>query len=263
MPALVLVGGIAVGYIWHSTWLAWLQAPLHSTLYYSDAADVSAYLLPLCLLAGLLFLLPFLVHRLVLQARPGAPNRAMVVMASYALVSTGVLSAYFVSLPAALHLLRAIDVQHLHPLIAANSYMSFVINYLAISAIAFQLPLLILCADYLTPIPPESLRKQQHVVIIGAFAVALILPVAPDPVSQVMLALPVVAMYELSFGLMVIVHLRRDRRLQATPPPTPPPGPQRLPMAIAVPHRPRAGHPSRMDPIRSVGPAVIDMRKHQ
>lgn len=261
-PGFVLLAGAWLGYIWHGAWLGWLQAPLRSSLYYSNPGGTAGYLLPVCLLGGLLFILPVLTYRLVMFMRPEAPRRdPMLVAASPALVVAGLLFAYFITLPVALNFLRIIDVQHLHPLIAADSYLVFVINYLAVTVAAFQLPLIILYADYLAPVPPEKLRKWQQVVVIGAFATALILPVAPDPVSQLMLALPVVVLYELTFGLVVLVHLRHDRRLQAITPAPPPPGPQRLPMAIAVPHRPRAGHPSRIDPIRSAGPAIIDMRK--
>jgi len=263
-PGFVLLAGIGAGYVWHGAWLGWLQAPLRSALYYADPGGAGGYLLPVCLLGGLLFILPVLTYRLVAFMRPDAPKRdPVLVAASSGLVVAGLLFAYFVTLPVALNFLRIIDVQHLHPLIAADSYLSFVINYLAIFVAASQLPLVILYADRLAPIQPGNLRKWQQWVLIGAFATVLILPVAPDPVSQVMLALPVAVLYELSFGLVVFVHLMHDRRLSAAPPPPPLPGPQRLPMAIAVPHRPRASQPSRIDPIRSAGPAIIDMRKPQ
>ena len=269
--ALVLGVGAAVGYVLRDVILDWLQAPLHATLYYTNVTGAFEFLMQACLLVGVIFAVPVLVYNLVAFVRPALPRPVSrgqiggVVAASCVLTVSGVLFAYYVSLPAVLHFLRTIDVQHLHPLIAADSYLSFVMSYLAVFAAMFQLPLLVLFIDHITPIPPAALRKWRRWVIIGAFAAALILPIAPDPVSQLMLALPVVVLYEVSLWLVVLVHSRRHRH-QASPPPAPPrqPAPQRLPMAIAVPHqRPRTQRPARMDPIRSAGPAIIDLRpKH-
>lgn len=266
--ALVLGFGATVGYIWRDAILDWLQAPLHATLYYTNVTGAFEFLMQACLLVGILFAVPVLVYNLVAFVQPALPRPVSrrqivgVVTASCLLTVSGVLFAYYVSLPAVLHFLRTIDVQHLHPLIAADSYLTFVMNYLAVFAAMFQLPLLMLFIDRITPIPPAGLRKWRRWVIIGAFAAALILPIAPDPVSQLMLALPVIVLYEISLWLVVLVHSRHTKRHPAPPPPAPVrPAPQRLPMAIAVPHRPRSHRPPRMEPIRSVGPAIIDLRE--
>lgn len=271
--ALVLGLGATAGYVWREAILNWLQTPLHATLYYTNVTGAFEFLMQACLLVGAIVAMPVLVYNLVAFIRPALPrpvsNRQIVgvVAASCLLTVSGVLFAYYVSLPAVLHFLRTIDVQHLHPLIAADSYLSFVMSYLAVFAAMFQLPLLVLFIDRITPIPPAALRKWRRWVIIGAFAAALILPIAPDPVSQVMLALPVVVLYEISLWLVVLAHSRhhRPRRQASARQAPPPPAPQqRLPMAIAVPHhrRPQRPHrPPRMDPIRSAGPAVIDLRE--
>jgi sec-independent protein translocase protein TatC len=269
--ALVLGAGAGLGYLWRDQILDWLQSPLHATLYYTNVTGAFEFLAQACLLVGVLVALPVFVYNLVSFVRPALPARVSnrtivgVVAASCLLTVAGVGFAYYVSLPAALHFLRTVDVKHLHPLIAADSYLSFVMNYLAVFAIIFQLPLITLFIDRFTPIPPAALSKWRRWVILGSFGAALILPIAPDPVSQLMLALPVVVLYEISIWLVVLAHARRSRRRKLDRPPEPTPGPQRLPMAIAVPNRtrPQVQRRTAMDPIRTPRPQIIDLREQR
>jgi sec-independent protein translocase protein TatC len=265
--AIVLAIGAGVGYLLRDPILTWLQAPLHGKLYYSQVMGAFEFLMQACFLAGFIPAIPVIVYNLVSFVRPALPQPISrqqiftIVAASSLLTVGGVLFAYYVSLPVVLRFLSSIDVSHLHPLIAANSYLSFVINYLAVFAAIFQLPLLMLFIDRITPIPPATLRKWRKWVILGAFAAAFILPIAPDPVSQVMLALPIIILYEVSIWLLVYRH--RPRR---TPVPEVRQQPTRIgtqrPMTVVA----ATGRPDRqaagVDPFRVRRPKVIDMRPH-
>jgi sec-independent protein translocase protein TatC len=266
----VLVLGAALGYCFRDQILAWLQAPLHATLYYGDVMGAFNYLMFACLVVGLLLAIPVLVYNLIAFVHPALPQpftRAQIlrlVVLSYGLTWGGAAFAYYVSLPLVLLFLTSVDISHLHQLIAAGSYLSFVIAYLAIFAAVFQLPLLLLFLDHITPIPPASLKRWRKWVIIGAFGVAIILPIVPDPVAQVMLALPVVLLYEISLWLIVLAHRRRSRRL-SSPAPTAQPHPV-VKTQLVTERRPSARPDSRpamrkvMDPTVSLRPPIIDMR---
>jgi sec-independent protein translocase protein TatC len=265
--AIVLGIGVAVGYLLRDSILTWLQAPLHGKLYYSQVMGAFEFLMQACFLAGLLPAIPVVVYNLVSFVRPALPHPISrrqifgIVATSSGLTIGGVLFAYYISLPVVLRFLSSIDVTHLHPLIAANSYLSFVINYLAVFAAIFQLPLILLFIDRITPIPPTALRKWRKWVIIGAFAAAFILPIAPDPVSQVMLALPIIILYEVSIWLLVYRH--RPRRMPVPEFVSRPvrPGVVR-PMAVVAATTRRETRAAGVDPLRVRRPKVIDMRQH-
>jgi sec-independent protein translocase protein TatC len=270
---LVLGAGAGLGYWQRDAILDWLQAPLHGTLYYSKIMGAFEFLMQACLLVGVLFAIPVLVYNLVAFVRPALPRPvsrrsiAGVVAASCALTVAGVLFAYYVSLPTVLHFLGTIDVSHLHPLIAADSYLSFVINYLAVFAAIFQLPLVLTFIDRITPLPPAKLKGLRRWIFIGAFAAGLILPVAPDPISQAMLALPVVVLYEISLWLVVWQHRSRRRRAARQAPVYPaqlskPPAPAPRPRPQA---RPRPVDPAfaPVHPAFTRAPRVIDLREHK
>jgi sec-independent protein translocase protein TatC len=260
---LALGVGSGLGYVWRDPILDWLQAPLHGTLYYSKITGAFEFLMQACLLVGVLLAIPVVVYNLISFIRPALPRPvsrariASVVAASCLLTVAGVAFAYYVSLPAVLHFLATIDVSHLHPLIAADSYLSFVVSYLGVFAIIFQLPLLMLFIDRFIPLPPQRLKQWRKWVIVGSFTAALILPIAPDPVSQVMLALPIIVLYEVSLWLIVLAYARRSRPVR--PQPT-----QLLQPLPAVP--PRQSHTMQPQPVPrpagAMGPRVLDLREH-
>jgi len=263
----VLLVFSGVGYLVRDPILNWLQAPLHGNLYYSNVTGAFEFVMQACLLVGVLAAIPVVVYNLIAFIQPALKYPATrgqiagVVVASCALAIGGVGFAYYVSLPAVLHFMSTIDVSHLHPLIAANSYLSFVIAYLGTFAAIFQLPLVILFIDRFTPLPPAGLRRWRKWVIIGAFGAALVLPIAPDPVSQVMLALPIVIQYELSIWLVVLAH-RRRRRLEPKPQPR---SSATVAASSSIPRPPRHVRPPRpvMESVVRAGhPRVIDLREH-
>jgi sec-independent protein translocase protein TatC len=221
---LVLCAGCAVGYAERHEILGWLQAPLHASLYYNKVTGAFEFLMQACLLVGVLVSIPVLVYNLVAFVRPALPGKVSqwqvirLVAASCGLTAGGVLFAYYLSLPTVVHFLSNIDIANLHPLIAADSYLTFVMTYLAVFALIFQLPLLVLFIDRFTPMPPDRLKAWRKWVIIGAVGAGLILPIAPDPLSQMMLALPIIVLYEATIWLVVFAHWRRRPRRRAMAP---------------------------------------------
>jgi sec-independent protein translocase protein TatC len=249
--------------------LSWLQAPLHGKLYYSQVMGAFDYLMQACLLVGILPAVPVLIYNLVSFVRPALPGTLSrgqimrIVASSTILTIGGVLFAYYVSLPLVLRFLSSIDVAHLHPLIAANSYLTFVINYLTVFAIIFQLPLVVLFIDRITPIPPARMQRWRKWVILGAFSAAFILPIAPDPVSQIMLAVPIVILYEASLWLLLFRH--RPRRMAAPIIVEPAVAAMDEAQPRSVVHansRPQGARRVRQDPLLARRSGVIDLSNH-
>lgn len=270
--ALVLFIGAAVGYVFRVRILMWLQAPLHSQLYYGKVTGAFEFVMQICFFVGLCLSVPMLVYQLISFIRPALPrpisNRLvlLVVSSSCVLTVSGVGFAYYLTLPAVLRFLRSMAGSQLNALIMADSYLSFVITYLAIFAIIFQLPLILLFIDRITPLTPKKLGKWRKWVMIGSFGAGVILPITPDPLSQVMLALPVIVLYEISIWLIWVLRRMRKEKLAilpATDPVALPP--QELRQAglakQSVPRRTVASRPPR--PVvdrRRTGTNVIDLR---
>jgi sec-independent protein translocase protein TatC len=251
--------GSALGYLLRKPIIALLQHPLGQKLFYTSPMGSFDFIVRLSLLTGLLIALPVICYHLLRFVEPALPKPfrwrtiTVVVVASYALALAGVAFAYTVCLPVALHFFGTVGGGDLHPLISVDRYFSFVLGYLAAFAIIFQLPLLLLFINWITPLGPKSLGKWRKWVIVIAFGIAVIIPAAADPLSQVFLAIPIVGLYELSIWIVWFVNRRRTATMataDSAPVPTTP---------MPVQSRPTAA--PRRRPATPAAP-IIDLRKH-
>ena len=97
-------------------------------------------------------------------------------------------------------------------MLTGDAYLSFVITYLLGAALLFQIPLLLLIINTMTPLKPSKLMKLQRFVIVGAFILGAIISPTPDIMNQAFLAVPIIAMYQLGVGLVWLQNRARARR---------------------------------------------------
>lgn len=248
-----LVSGLAA-YFWRGEIIGFLQAPLRQQLYYTSPAGSFNVIMQVCGVIGLLVTLPLLAFHLLRFIEPALrrplPRRliAGTVAGSLVLALAGAAFAYYLSLPLALKFFGSVGAGQLEALISVDQYFRFVFTYLAVFAVVFQLPLGLLVADHIFPMGPGGMRKARKYVIVGAFAVALITPTTPDPLSQLVLAAPVILLYEIS---IIVISIRARGRRVAVPKLT-------APSIPAVPaEAPAAPKPYRQAPVSA---AVLDLR---
>jgi sec-independent protein translocase protein TatC len=218
----VLVAGGAVGYGFHARLIAWLSAPLKQKLYYTAPSGGLQFTMQVCLLAGALIVLPVAIYHIIRFIQPAVHinhrnkitkgRMIRFIFFSYILALLGGAFAYFIVLPAAFHFFAGFSSNQVQSFITADKYFSFVIKCISTFAIIFQLPLIMLFIDRIRPIPPSRLKKARKWVVIGSFAVALILPFAYDPVTQLFMAAPMIVMYEVSIVLISIANHKREKR---------------------------------------------------
>jgi len=136
--------------------------------------------------------------------------------AATVLAAIGVLFAYFVSLPGALHFLTGMELKNIQAMLTVDSYLGFVMTYLIGAALLFQIPLLLLIINRFTPLKPGKLMKVQRYVIVASFIIAAVISPTPDIMNQLLFALPIIVMYEI--GVVLVWLQNRGRgRLQSAP----------------------------------------------
>ena len=213
-----LLIGTTIGYFIKDQLLQLLVAPLGQTLYYTSPGGGFSLIVQLCLGFGVIFAVPVLIFHIIRFLAPVLPNYSLrfliiILLASCALVSMGVVFAYFVSLPAALYFLNEFSNDQVQALISTDTYMSFVALYLAGFAVLFQLPLLLLIINSVAPLKPKKLLVNAKWVLLASFIIAAIITPTPDPFNQTIMAGPIVILYLLSILLVKIVNRKR----KATP----------------------------------------------
>jgi sec-independent protein translocase protein TatC len=76
-------------------------------------------------------------------------------------------------------------------------YLSFFIQFIIAFGSIFELPIFILFLSKLGIVTPEMLKKNRRYAIVIIFIVAAILT-PPDAISQCMMAIPLLLLYEIS-----------------------------------------------------------------
>jgi sec-independent protein translocase protein TatC len=175
------------------------------------------FLMKLCLYTGLAASIPVVVYQVLRYVQPLIKQGSMrfittASLASGGLAFVGILFGYIYGLPAAMHfLLQGFSSDRIQALISIQSYMSFVMIYLLGAALLFQVPLVLLLINRIKPLKPSKLMGFQRWFILIAFILGALFSPSPSIQDQLMLAGPMIVMYQISILLIWRINRRHSR----------------------------------------------------
>ena len=186
---------------------AWLAQPLLDKLPAGGqliAVEVaSPFFAPLKLafFVAVVVAMPWLLYQAWAFVAPGLYKRekrlALPLLASaLALFYAGCAFAYFIVLPAVFAFLQKVTPAGVAMMTDINAYLDFVLVIFLAFGASFELPVALVILVLLGWVTPAQLREWRGYAIVGIFVVAAVIT-PPDVVSQLLLALPMVALYEL------------------------------------------------------------------
>ena len=209
-----------VGFLLHVQIERILQKPLDQTLYYNNPAGGLAFVMQISFGFGMIATLPLAIFQVLQFIRPtikAVKTRMLLVVtaASVFLSIIGVIYVYFLSLPNALHFLVGFNSDSVKALINVSDYMRFIIAYMAAGIITFQLPLLLFFANKVRRFPPGGISKTQRPVIAAIVIVSAVITPTVDPFNQLLVAVPMLLLYESGALLITMYNFKLNRRLNA------------------------------------------------
>lgn len=211
--AVILILGAIAGYVWRKPLIDGLAHPLNMPLYYTSPAGGFEFVMQVCILVGGLVALPVLIYNLIRFLEPAFTRKrftrlqiSAIISISTLLAAAGVSFAYLVVLPASIHFFSMFNVGPVSAWISTKEYFTFATSYLMLMALLFQLPLILLIANSIHRFPPGSIGKFRRWVIAGSFVIAL--PLTYDMLSQTLMAVPIILLYEAS-GLIILLKNRK------------------------------------------------------
>ena len=216
--ALVLIVASALAYYVREQLVSVVLSPIgQQQLVYLTPAGGFAFIFQVTLYAGMLVTAPVAVYHLYKFVAPALPGHVRqrsigVVLASTLLLVAGVAFGYFVAIPAALQFLTTFAGGFVQPNLTADSYLSFVVAYLLGLGLLFQLPLLLVFWNWVQPFKPGGLLNTQRYVLVGAFIAAAMITPTPDVVNQCLIAVPILAIYQL--GVVAVFVMNRRQRIR-------------------------------------------------
>jgi sec-independent protein translocase protein TatC len=165
---------------------------------FTTTLTVSAYF-------AILISLPVLLYQLYAFVLPAfSPQERKVAMPLLLTVPflfvAGAVFAYFMVIPAALDFLLAFNADEFRTEIRARDYYSFSLLTMIVLGLLFQLPIGVLGAVRMGITTPQKLRKNRRYAILACAVVAALLP-GVDPVTMLLMMVPLVGLYELSILL--------------------------------------------------------------
>src|SRR4051812_3006575 len=187
-------------------------------LIYHGALDGFTTRLKVSLISGAVFTGPFWLYQIWAFITPGLRKNERKYTLVFVVVSTilfvaGMALAYVV-LSKGLRLLLEQAGDGTQAQLTVSDYISFVTLMLVVFGAAFELPLLVVMANFAGVLPASLLRRSRRIAIFLIFLFAAVATPSTDPFTMCAMALPMVILFEVAIQI-AIVHDRRKARRQA------------------------------------------------
>jgi len=116
----------------------------------------------------------------------------------------GITFAYFVMLPLTMKFAAQFGTAEIANEFAIDEYMSIIISVMLAAGLVFELPMVSFFLSKLGILTPKFMRTYRRHAIVIILVLAAFLTPGADPVSQVILAVPLVLLYEISIFISKI-----------------------------------------------------------
>jgi sec-independent protein translocase protein TatC len=213
--SLISIGvGFAASYAFSQQILVFLQRPMPTQLVFIAPTEAFFVNLKVALYAGIVLSTPLILFQVWKFVAPGLYAHERQYSFPFLIVSTclfavGSLFAYFVILPLALHFLIAQGGELWKPTITLSNYLSFCMRLIMAAGLIFEFPVLMYFLTKVGVVTPAFLVQNRKYALLAAFVVSAILT-PPDVFSQVLLAVPLYLLFEVSIYVTKRVALPRE-----------------------------------------------------
>jgi sec-independent protein translocase protein TatC len=198
-------------------WASGNQAGTAALNFPSPAALFLSYV-RLAAIGGLVFALPLILYQIWAFIAPGLYSKEKkfalpFVFSSCLLFALGGWFGWRFAFPAAFKYLLSfagnVGSLEVRPTIMISEYIEFVTHMLLAFGFASELPILVFFLSIAGIVTHKHLIKFFRYFIVLAFVISAILT-PPDPLSQLMLAIPLILLYGISIGIAYVFARRRQ-----------------------------------------------------
>lgn len=200
--------GFLVSYVFSKRIFHILMEPLldvlppGGSLIFTGLTEAFFTYLKVSFLGGIFVASPIILYQIWSFVSPGLYEREKNYACPFVILSTiffvgGALFGYFVIFPIGFKFFISFATETIRPLPSIKEYLSFSARLLLAFGVAFELPLFVLFLSKIGIVNAKMLASQRKYALVTAFiASAVFTP--PDVITQLMMALPLLMLYELS-----------------------------------------------------------------
>jgi len=172
--------------------------------------------LEIALIVGVILSLPVILYQIWAFIAPGlhdSEKKYIWPLIFFSMLSfmVGGAFAYYVIIPYTLDFFLGLAPVNVANNIAIDFYFGFLLRLILVFGVVFELPVLSVILSRLGLISPSFLRKyRRHAIVIFFIAAAILTP--PDPTTQVLLAVPLVLLYEVTIFISYVFTKKRKAK---------------------------------------------------
>lgn len=195
---------------------SFITAPLDGLkLIYLSPPEAFMANLRLALISGLILASPVIVYELLAFVFPGLTKAEKLLILTILpgiifLFAVGVLFAYYIAFPFTLRFFLQFASAQLEPLFTITEYISFVFSFHLAFGIVFQLPLFTWALGKLGLLTTDFLKRHRKIALLIMLVLSAVIS-PPDIISQVVMTLPLLLLYEIG---IIMVRISEKKRLK-------------------------------------------------
>jgi sec-independent protein translocase protein TatC len=188
--------------------------PIGGSLIFTSVAEAFFTYMKVAFIAAVILVSPFILYQIWAFVAPGLYQKEKRYVVPFVLggslfFAVGVLFAYFVAIPIGFKFLLGYATDFIKPLPSMKEYLSFSIKFLLAFGLVFEFPVVLVLLARIGVVDAKMLARQRKYAILLIFVFAAIIT-PPDFISQVLMALPLIGLYELSIFLSKIFGKKKE-----------------------------------------------------
>jgi len=162
--------------------------------------------------------MPYILYQLWSFIAPGLYKNEKRLIAPLMFGSTllfygGIAFAYYVVFPVVFAFFSSVAPEGVTIATDISSYLDFVLKLFFAFGVAFEIPIAIILMCWTGVTTPDSLRTKRPYIVVGAFVIGMLLT-PPDIISQTMLAVPMLLLFEVGI-IIASLYYRTDEELES------------------------------------------------
>lgn len=169
------------------------------------------------LMGGAIISIPNILYQFWRFISPGLYSHERKYISSIVIFSSlcflsGVAFAYWVLMPTAFKFFASFGSENIENIIAIDEYFSFLLSVMLGAGLVFEMPMVSFFLSKIGILTPAFMRKYRRHAVVIIFIAAAVLTPGTDPISQIMLGIPLVLLYEISIYISKVSYRKRKAR---------------------------------------------------
>lgn len=192
--------------------------PADTQMIATDVASPFFTPFKLTIVISIFVAMPYILYQLWSFIAPGLYKNEKRLIAPLMFGSTllfygGIAFAYYVVFPVVFAFFSSVAPEGVTIATDISSYLDFVLKLFFAFGVAFEIPIAIILMCWTGVTTPDSLRTKRPYIVVAAFVVGMLLT-PPDIISQTMLAVPMLLLFEVGI-IIASLYYRADEETEA------------------------------------------------